>query len=71
MSRTANNPLPYAERKYLSMKEMGQYMGIGLNRMKQIKKDGEFTAYITVGKQGKVMIDRAAFEQWIEEKGYI
>ena len=38
MSRTANNPLPYSERKYLSMKEMGQYMGIGLNRMKQIKK---------------------------------
>lgn len=71
MSRTANNPLPYAERKYLSMKEMGQYMGIGLNRMKQIKKDGEFTDYITVGKQGKVMIDRAAFEQWIKEKGYI
>ena len=71
MSRPSNNPVPMNQRKYLSMKEAGQYTGIGLDRMKQIKKDGEFTKYITVGKQNKVLIDRVAFEQWLEEKGHI
>ena len=71
MSRPSNNPVPMNQRKYLSMKEAGQYTGIGLDRMKQIKKDGEFTKYITVGKQNKVLIDRVAFEQWLEEKCHI
>ncbi len=53
------------------MKDMDQYMGISLNRIKQMRQDGKFICYITVGKQNKVLVDRVAFEKFIEERGHI
>ena len=42
MSRPSNNPVPMNQRKYLSMKEAGQYTGIGLDRMKHVPKPVPF-----------------------------
>lgn len=63
--------LPLGERKYLTINDTAAYMGLGMTKVKNIIKDREFTEFITVGKSNKVMIDRAAFEKWVVEKGHI
>ena len=63
--------LPLGERKYLSMKDMAGHLGLGFTKVKEIVRGGEFTGFITIGKSNKVMIDRVAFEKWIEERGHI
>lgn len=63
--------LPLGQRKYLSMKDMAGHLGLGFTKVKEIIRGGEFTGFITIGKSNKVMIDRVAFEKWIEEKGHI
>lgn len=63
--------LPLKDRKYLSLKEMCQYTGLGVDKIRQIINDGVFTKFFTVGKQNKLMIDRVAFEEWIETIDHI
>lgn len=63
--------LSLGERKYLTINDTAAYMGLGMTKVKNIIKDREFTEFITVGKSNKVMIDRAAFEKWVVEKGHI
>ena len=53
------------------MKDMAGHLGLGFTKVKEIIRGGEFTGFITIGKSNKVMIDRVAFEKWIEEKGHI
>ena len=69
MAGTAGVPL--AERKYLTVKDTSAHMGLGITLIKHIIKGGEFTGFITVGKSNNVMIDRVAFEKWVEEKGHV
>ena len=63
--------IPFGERKYLTVNDTSAYMGLGVTKLKNIIKGGEFKDYITVGKSNKVMIDREAFEKWVVEQGHI
>ena len=63
--------IPFGERKYLTINDTSAYMGLGVTKLKNIIKGGEFEDYITVGKQNKVMVDRIAFENFLKAKKHI
>ena len=65
------NSIPVQERTFLTQRELSRYTGISYDLVRKYVKGGEFKEYITVGKSNKVMIDRAAFEKWVVEKGHI
>lgn len=65
------NPVPFGERTFLTQKDLANHTGIGISCIRKIMSGGEFQDYVVVGKQHKIMVDRAAFEKFIKDKKYI
>lgn len=65
------NSIPVQERTFLTQRELSRYTGISYDLVRKYVKGGEFEAYITVGKQNKVMVDRIAFENFLKSKKHI
>ena len=62
---------PLNEKAFLTIKEAAKYTGIGYGLTKQLILGGEFKGIITVGKQNKVMVNRVAYEQFVQNKGHV
>lgn len=64
----SNNKIPLCEKFLLTVKEAGQYFGIGENKMYRIVAECQYSEYNFVLMNGsRTMIKREVFEKFLNE----